>query len=49
MRLQSGISIQGVGGIGSNSCGPELLQAYRFDDKAFTFELTVRPVFVEDE
>lgn len=38
-----------MGGIGSNSCGPELLPQYRFDEKAFTFELTVRPVFAEDE
>lgn len=38
-----------MGGIGSNSCGPELLPQYRFDEKAFTFELTVRPVFGEDE
>ncbi|NBD24015.1 glycoside hydrolase family 2 TIM barrel-domain containing protein [Paenibacillus glycinis] len=38
-----------MGGIGSASCGPELLPAYRFDEKAFSFELTVRPVFAEDE
>lgn len=26
-------------GIGSNSCGPELLKKYRFDDEKFTFEV----------
>ncbi|MBM7568984.1 glycoside hydrolase family 2 TIM barrel-domain containing protein [Paenibacillus sacheonensis] len=38
-----------MGGIGSNSCGPELNERYRFDEKSFAFELTVRPVFAEDE
>lgn len=38
-----------MGGIGSNSCGPELLERYRFDEKTFAFELTIRPVFAEDE
>ncbi|QHW31612.1 DUF4981 domain-containing protein [Paenibacillus rhizovicinus] len=38
-----------MGGIGSNSCGPELQERYRFDEKSFTFELVVRPVFAEDE
>ncbi len=28
-------------GIGSNSCGPELGRAYRFDDEVFTFEMTL--------
>ncbi|MDR0929622.1 MAG: DUF4981 domain-containing protein [Oscillospiraceae bacterium] len=28
-------------GIGSNSCGPELLQTYRFDEEKFTFALTL--------
>ncbi|MDO4898599.1 MAG: DUF4981 domain-containing protein [Rothia sp. (in: high G+C Gram-positive bacteria)] len=30
-------------GIGSNSCGPELLPQYRFDATEFTFELTLAP------
>lgn len=28
-------------GIGSNSCGPELLEQYRLDEKTFTFETTL--------
>jgi beta-galactosidase len=28
-------------GVGSNSCGPELLQKYRFDEEKFTFALTL--------
>ncbi len=28
-------------GIGSNSCGPELLEKYRFDEEEFTFGLTL--------
>lgn len=28
-------------GIGSNSCGPELLQKHRFDDKKFAFDFTI--------
>ena len=31
-------------GIGSNSCGPELLRQYRFDDKDFTFRFTLTPL-----
>lgn len=30
-------------GIGSNSCGPELLPPYRFDDTEFTFRFTLSP------
>lgn len=30
-------------GIGSNSCGPELLKKYRFDDTEFTFSFTLSP------
>ncbi len=30
-------------GIGSNSCGPALLEKYRFDSKAFTFKLHLIP------
>lgn len=30
-------------GIGSNSCGPELLEEYRFNPERFTFELTLAP------
>ncbi|NMO94973.1 glycoside hydrolase family 2 TIM barrel-domain containing protein [Paenibacillus lemnae] len=38
-----------MSGIGSNSCGPELGEPYRLDEKAFTFELRLLPVFKEDE
>lgn len=30
-------------GIGSNSCGPELLPQYRLDADRFTFAVTLRP------
>ncbi len=30
-------------GIGSNSCGPELMKQYRFDERSFTFSLTLIP------
>ncbi len=30
-------------GIGSNSCGPRLLPEYRFDDEAFTYDMTLLP------
>ena len=32
-------------GIGSNSCGPQLAEEYRFDETEFTCSVTVRPVF----
>lgn len=38
-----------MSGIGSNSCGPELLEAYRFDEKKFSFALNLEPIFREDE
>ncbi|HHY23166.1 MAG TPA: DUF4981 domain-containing protein, partial [Clostridiaceae bacterium] len=38
-----------MSGVGSNSCGPELLEKYRFDEKEFEFKLKFMPVFKEDE
>lgn len=38
-----------MSGVGSNSCGPELLPQYRLDEKQFEFELSIMPVFKEDE
>lgn len=38
-----------MSGVGSNSCGPELLEQYRFDEKRFRFALSLRPVFREEE
>jgi beta-galactosidase len=35
-------------GIGSNSCGPKLLEAYRLDEPEFEFNVTITPVFKED-
>ena len=30
-------------GIGSNSCGPELSEDYRFDEEQFTFRIHILP------
>lgn len=38
-----------MSGIGSNSCGPELHEDYRLQEKEFSFELSITPVFKEDE
>lgn len=38
-----------MSGVGSNSCGPDLLEPYRMDDKQFRYELTLQPIFKEDE
>ncbi|WP_327204614.1 glycoside hydrolase family 2 TIM barrel-domain containing protein [Paenibacillus polymyxa] len=38
-----------MSGIGSNSCGPELLQPYRLDEKEIEFALRIIPVFKADE
>ncbi|MBW7476322.1 DUF4981 domain-containing protein [Paenibacillus oenotherae] len=38
-----------MSGIGSNSCGPELHENYRLQEKEFSFELNLTPVFKEDE
>ncbi|MBE6554888.1 MAG: DUF4981 domain-containing protein [Ruminococcaceae bacterium] len=35
-------------GIGSNSCGPDLLPKYRFDEKEFRFSIRLLPAFVND-
>lgn len=34
-------------GIGSNSCGPELLPKYKFDEKQFLYSFTFKPLFTE--
>lgn len=31
-----------MSGVGSNSCGPELLKQYQFDDKTFEFEIIIK-------
>jgi beta-galactosidase len=38
-----------MSGVGSNSCGPELLAPYRLDEKEFEFKLNIKPLFKEDE
>ena len=38
-----------VSGIGSNSCGPELLPKYRFDEKNFKYTFQVRAAKSEEE
>lgn len=38
-----------MSGVGSNSCGPELLEPYRLNETEFRFRLSILPVFKEDE
>lgn len=38
-----------MSGVGSASCGPELADPYRLDEKQFSFGLLIRPMFKEDE
>lgn len=37
-----------MSGVGSNSCGPKLLEKYQLKEKEFEFDLTITPVFKED-
>lgn len=37
-----------MSGVGSNSCGPELLRKYRLDEKEFEFKISIIPIFKED-
>ena len=36
-----------MGGIGSNSCGPELAKEFRFDEREFRYSFTLKPVNTE--
>ncbi|WP_068784704.1 glycoside hydrolase family 2 TIM barrel-domain containing protein [Paenibacillus phocaensis] len=38
-----------MSGAGSGSCGPQLAEPYRFAEKSFDFEVTIQPVFKEEE
>ncbi|WFB59631.1 glycoside hydrolase family 2 TIM barrel-domain containing protein [Paenibacillus sp. BR1-192] len=38
-----------MNGIGSSSCGTDLLEAYQLSDKEFAFKLEIAPVMKEDE
>ena len=35
-------------GVGSNSCGPKLMERYQLNEKSFSFKVSVRPVFAGD-
>ena len=37
-----------MSGVGSNSCGPELLPHYRLSQKNIKFNLRIKPVFLGD-
>ncbi|MBZ9686746.1 DUF4981 domain-containing protein [Clostridium estertheticum] len=37
-----------ISGVGSNSCGPQLLDKYRLNEKEFEFTLKIIPLFKED-
>lgn len=37
-----------VSGVGSNSCGPELLPQYRLSESDINFKLRIKPIFKED-
>lgn len=37
-----------MSGVGSNSCGPELIEQYRLKEKQFNFKLDIIPIFKED-
>lgn len=37
-----------MSGLGSNSCGPELLPQYRFDEKHFDFSLRMKPIMRDE-
>ena len=32
-----------MSGVGSNSCGPKLLETYQFNEKEFSFEISILP------
>ncbi|TVX98688.1 glycoside hydrolase family 2 TIM barrel-domain containing protein [Cohnella terricola] len=38
-----------MSGVGSNSCGPELAERYRLSEKKFRFELSLMPLFKEED
>jgi beta-galactosidase len=38
-----------MSGVGSNSCGPQLLEPYRLNEKTFAFAIRLTPVFTEEE
>lgn len=37
-----------MSGVGSNSCGPELLPQYRLKESEISFKLRIKPIFKED-
>ncbi|WP_339233710.1 glycoside hydrolase family 2 TIM barrel-domain containing protein [Paenibacillus sp. FSL R5-0517] len=38
-----------MSGVGSGSCGPQLLPAYQLAEREIVFDLTLRPIYKEDE
>lgn len=38
-----------MSGVGSGSCGPQLMKPYQLSEKEFVFELEILPLFKEDE
>lgn len=38
-----------MSGVGSNSCGPKLLEKYQFDEKEFSFDFSILPTACADE
>ncbi|MFC4303799.1 glycoside hydrolase family 2 TIM barrel-domain containing protein [Cohnella boryungensis] len=38
-----------MSGVGSNSCGPELAERYRLSEKKFRFELSLLPLFKDED
>ena len=38
-----------MSGVGSNACGPELMEKYRLDENEIEFKFAVKPVLFEDE
>jgi beta-galactosidase len=38
-----------MSGVGSNSCGPELAERYRLSEKKLRFELSLLPLFKDED
>jgi beta-galactosidase len=38
-----------MSGVGSGSCGPQLSEPYRLSEKEFSFDISIQPLFKEDE
>ena len=38
-----------MSGVGSNSCGPELLEKYRLDETEISFKFSIKPIFTKEK